>query len=134
MLKAISVLRHFIYPMVVGVALVTRTSMVKSRVMEQTMPSEETGTGSRNTQQYKNQGRGSLKLKHTYSIRSINRFFGKIGDLAILLLAKLIMTLYIDELVLYTPGGTGTRIFCRQTIRWQHCNQFVMLEVQSFLD
>ena len=35
--------------------------MVKSSVMEQTMPSEETGTASPNTQEYKNHGNGSLK-------------------------------------------------------------------------
>ena len=41
--------------------LVTRTSMVKRRVMEQTMPAEETGTASRNTHEYKNHGNGSLE-------------------------------------------------------------------------
>ena len=40
----------------------TRTSMVKRRVMEQTMPAEETGTGSANTHEYKNHGNGSLKF------------------------------------------------------------------------
>ena len=40
----------------------TRMSMRKSRVMEQTMPAEETGTGPLNTHEYKNQGKGSLKI------------------------------------------------------------------------
>ena len=35
--------------------------MVKRRVMEQTMPAEETGTASRNTHEYKNHGNGSLE-------------------------------------------------------------------------
>ena len=39
----------------------TRTSMAKSRTMEQTIPSLRTGTASPNTTVYMNQGRGNLK-------------------------------------------------------------------------
>ena len=47
----------------------TRMSMRKSRVMEQTMPSLRTGTGSMNTQAYRNQGSGSLHT-HTHTCLS----------------------------------------------------------------
>jgi hypothetical protein len=38
---------------------------VKSSVIEQTIPSEETGTASRKTHEYINQGKGSLKQNKT---------------------------------------------------------------------
>ena len=40
----------------------TKTNIIKSSVMEQTMPSEDTGTGRWKTMVYRNQGKGSLKL------------------------------------------------------------------------
>ena len=45
----------------------TRMSMRKRRVMEQTMPSLRTGTGSMNTQAYRNQGSGSLDMGSTFN-------------------------------------------------------------------
>jgi hypothetical protein len=47
---------------------ITSKSMVKRRVMEQTMPAEDTGTGSRNTHAYKNQGNGRLSRRRENSV------------------------------------------------------------------